>query len=84
MTTAKFEELIAEGKDYQPSIHDLGSLYLDYSKSIEEMKHEFESCIHLFKNRYQSEAVQHQTGSVNKFYQEFVALFKTLPGNSVI
>ena len=33
--SSKFEELKSKGKDYEPCIYGLGSLYQDYSKSIE-------------------------------------------------
>ena len=30
LTASKFEELKGKGKDYKPTIYELGSLYLDY------------------------------------------------------
>ena len=51
------------------------------------MKHECESCIHLLKDKYQSErrkVMQHQTNSLEELYQECGAIFKPLPGFSVI
>ena len=87
LTASKFEEMKGKGKDYKPTKYELGSLSLDYSKSIEEMKHECESCIHLLKDKYQSErrkVTQHQTSSLEELYQECGAIFKPLPGFSVI
>ena len=87
LTASKFEELKGKGKDYKPTKYELGSLFLDYSKSIEEMKHECESCIHLLKDKYQSErrkVMQHQTSSLEELYQECGSIFKPLPGLSVI
>ena len=55
LTTLKFEELKAKGRDYQPSVYELGSLYQDYSKSVEGVKTECEKYIHLLKDKYQSE-----------------------------
>ena len=86
LTASKFEELKGKGKD-KPTKYELGSLFLDYSKSIEEMKHECESCIHLLKDKYQSErrkVMQHQTSSLEELYQECGSIFKPLPGLSVI
>ena len=37
-TVSKFEELKAKGKEYDPKIYELGSLYQDYSNSIERIK----------------------------------------------
>ena len=85
--TTKKEELKAKGKDYQPSIYEKGSLYLDNSKSVEEMKHECEWCFHLLKDKYKSEhcnVMQHLTSSVEEHYQEFGVLSKPLPGFSMI
>ena len=78
-TAWKFEELKGKGKDYTPIICELSSLYLEYSKSIEEMKHECESCIHIPKDNYQSEprkVMQHQTISLEELSKKFVAIFK--------
>ena len=48
--------------------------------------HECESCIHLLKDKYQSERqlMQLQTSSVEELYQECGAIFKPLPDFSVI
>ena len=53
------------------------------------MKHECESCIHLLKDKYQSErrkVMQNKTSSssLEELYQECGAIFKPLPGLSVI
>ena len=87
LSASKFEELKGKGKGYEPTIYELGSLHLDHSKSIEEMQHECESCIHLLKDKNQSErrkVMQHQTSSLEDLYQECGAIFKPLPGFSVI
>ena len=54
-TISKLEELNTKGKDNEPSIYELGSLYQDYSKSIEGINNEFNSYIHLLKDKYHSE-----------------------------
>ena len=48
--SSKFEELKSKGKDYEPSIYQLGSLYQEYNKSIEGINNECNSCIHLLKD----------------------------------
>ena len=53
--SSKFEELKSKGKYYEPSIYELGSLYQEYSKSIERIINECNGCIHLLKDKYQSE-----------------------------
>ena len=87
LTASKFEKSECMAKDFKPRIYKLGSVYLDYSKAIEEMKHECENSILLLKNKYQSDrrkVMEHQTSSHEELYQDFGALFKPLPGFFVI
>ena len=86
-TASKFEELKGKGKDYKPTIEQLSSLHLDYSRSIEEMKHECESCIHIPNDKYQSECrkvMQHRTFSLEELSEKYGAIFKPLHSFSVV
>ena len=71
LTASNFEELKGKDKDYKPTIYELGTFHLHYSKSIEEMKHECESCILFLEDKYQSErpkVMQPQTNSLQELY----------------
>ena len=45
----------AKGIEYKPSVYQLGRLYQECTRSIEQIEHERLSCIHLLKDKYQSE-----------------------------
>ena len=78
---SKFEEPISKGKDYEPSIYELGSLYQEYSKSIEGINNECNSCIHLLKDKYQSErrkVLSCQTSGLEQLYKECSTMFSKL------
>ena len=80
-TSSKFEELKAKGKDYEPSIIEVGSLYQDYSESIEGITNESDSCIHLLKDKYQSErrkVLRCQTSGLKQLNKEYSTLFSKL------
>ena len=81
--SSKFEELKAKGKDYEPSVYELGSLYQDYSNSIEGIKNECDSCIHLLKDKYQSDrrkVLRCQTSGLEQLYKECSTMFSKLKG----
>ena len=70
--SSKFEELKFKRKDYEPSIYELGSLYQEYCKSIEGINNECDSCIHLLKDKYQSErrkVLRCQTSGLEQLYK---------------
>ena len=81
--SSKFEELKFKGKDYEPSIYELGSLYQEYCKSIEGINNECDSCIHLLKDKYQSErrkVLRCQTSGLEQLYKECSTMFSKLKG----
>ena len=81
--SSKFEELKSKGKDCEPSIYELGSLYQEYSKSIEGINNECNSCIHLLKDKYQSErrkVLSCQTSGLEQLYKECSTMFSKLKG----
>ena len=81
--SSKFEELKSKGKDYEPSTYELGSLYRDYSNSIEGIKNECDSCIHLLKDKYQSDrrkVLLCQTSGLEQLYKECSTIFSKLNG----
>ena len=49
--TSKLEELKAKEKENEPSLHELGSLYQEYTRAIERIKRERQCCIHLIKEQ---------------------------------
>ena len=81
--SSKFEELKSKGKDYELGIYELGSLYQDYSKSIEGRTNECNSCIHLLKDKYQSDrrkVLRCQTSGLEQLYKECSTMFSKLKG----
>ena len=81
--SSKFEELKSKGKDYEPSIYELGSLHQEYSKSIEGINNECNSCIHQLKDNYQSErrkVLSCQTSGLEQLYKECSTMFSKLKG----
>ena len=79
--TSMFEELKTKEKDYERSIYELGSLYQDYSKAIEGMKKECDSCIHSLKDKYKSErreVVQGRTSGLEQLYKECSTMFSKM------
>ena len=81
--SSKFEELKSKGKDYEPSIYEMGSLYQDYSKPIERINNECNSYIHLLEDKYQSErrkVLRCQTSGLEQLYKECSTLFSKLKG----
>ena len=74
-----------EGKSRELSVYELGSLYQDYTESVEGIKNKCEHCIHLLKDRYQPErrkVTQQQTCEVDELYKECGTLFKILSTGS--
>ena len=85
--SSRFEELKAKGKDYEPSLYELGSLYQDYSESIERVTNESDSCIYLLKDKYQSERRQFlrcQTSGFEQLNKECSTMFNKLKGCSTV
>ena len=85
--TSKFEELKTKGNDYEPSIYELGSLYQDYSKAIEGINTECDSCIRLLKDKYQSErrkVLNCQTSGLEQLYKECSTIFGKLKSCSTV
>ena len=81
--SSKFEELKSKGKDYEPGIYELGSLYQHYSKSIEGITNECNNCIHLLKDKYQSDrrkVLRCQTSGLEQLYKECSTMFSKLKG----
>ena len=81
--SSKFEELKSKGKDYEPGIYEMGSLYQDYSNSIEGIKNECDSCIHLLKDKYLSDrrkVLRCQTKGLEQLYKECSTMFSKLKG----
>ena len=61
----------------------MGSLYQEYSKSIEEIINECNSCIQLLKHKYQSErrkVLSCQTSWLEQLYKECSTMFSKLKG----
>ena len=81
-TSSKFEELKAKGKNYEPDMYELGSLYQDSSESIEGITNESDNCIHLLKDKYQSERLKFILALSNEWleqlYKECSTLFSKL------
>ena len=70
---SKLEELKDKGKDYEPSVYELGSLFQEYNKVLERINKERDSCIHLLKDKYQSErrnVLRCQTSGLEELYKE--------------
>ena len=85
-TISKFEELKNKGKDHEPSIYELGSLYQEYSKAIEGINNS-DSCIRLLKDKYQSErrkVVLCQTSGLEQLYKECSTMFSKMKGRSTV
>ena len=55
LMTSKLEVLKPGRKYYEPSVHELSSLFQDYTKSLEGINSESDSCFHLFKDKCQRE-----------------------------
>ena len=71
----------AKEKENKPSLHELGSLYQEYTRAIEQMKRECQSCIHLIKENYHSErrkVVQLQTSGLEHLFKQCQTLFPVL------
>ena len=60
-------ELKTKGEDYEPSIYELGSLYEVYSRAIEGINNERDSCIRLLKDKYQSERASQGRAVLNEW-----------------
>ena len=79
--TSKLEELKAKEKENKPSLHEMGSLYQAYTRAIEQIKRECQSCIHLIKERHQSErrkVLQLQTSGLEHLFKQSQTLFPVL------
>ena len=80
---SKFEELKDKGKDYEPSVYELGSLFQEYNKALKRINKERDSCIHLLKDKYQSErrnVLRCQTSGLEQLYKECSTMFSNLKG----
>ena len=65
----------------------MGSLYLEYTISIERLQQESQSCIHLLEDKYQSErrkVMQQQTSGLEHLFKQCQAMFSTLGKLSIV